>query len=351
MNSAWQEDWEFFRRFAILAVYILVLYLLYVLRGVLLLGFLGILLGLLWHALALGLVRLTRGRIRHAPAVGLVVAASLLLVAGLLRFTAEPVLHQFHSFMAALPGLLSATSRRLAPLLEAVPGGPRWEPAQIDTAALATRIVSSGLAIVRSGVVGLAEAGAAVLIGVFLAWTPERYRDALLALLPRELAPGARRLIDALTRTLLAWMKGSGLAMLAVGLMVTLILRIAGLEYYLLFGIMAGVFNIVPYLGPVLAFIGPSVIALSVSPAKFAAILVAYIVAQNLESNVIVPYFMSRMAYIPPALTIFGLYAMAELFGFLGILLAVPILACLLTLIRFAYATWNGGEADTVDPQ
>ncbi len=132
-------------------------------------------------------------------------------------------------------------------------------------------------------------------------------------------------------------MQGAALAMLTVGVLVTVLLWAFGIEYFLLFGILAGLLDIVPYLGPVIAFIGPTLIALSQSTTKAIWVIAAYTFVQGVEGNVIVPFFMSREVALPPVLTLFTIFAMGQLFGLIGILLAPPTLAVLLVFVRFAY--------------
>jgi predicted PurR-regulated permease PerM len=334
------DRWDLFARLILVAGYILFVYLLYTLQRLLLLVFLGIILAIFWHTLATLLRKLLARRISHGLSIVAVIVFTFGIIAGFFRLMLDPLVDQFEAFSARLPDLLREMWSTVQPLFTRVPGAPAEAPA-FDLPMLVRNIVGEGLGVLGAGIYGLAALVTALLIGFFLALNPIFYRDVFVTLLPPERQQGTRELLGQLAFTLVQWLKAAGMAMLTVGILVTFVLWIAGIDYFLLFGLFAGLLNIIPFLGPFLAFIGPAILAITDSTGTFIGVLIAYLIVQNIESNVIIPYFMEREAYVPPALTIIALYAMGVLFGFLGILLATPIAATLLSAAKFGYGAYG----------
>jgi predicted PurR-regulated permease PerM len=120
--------------------------------------------------------------------------------------------------------------------------------------------------------------------------------------------------------------------MIFVGTLTGITLWLIGIPSPLVFAVAAAVLELLPYIGPALSFAAPFLLALTISVPHAVAVLIAWAVVQSVESNVITPSIMSKKVHLPPALTIIAILAMAQLFGFLGALLATPVLAMILRL-------------------
>jgi predicted PurR-regulated permease PerM len=120
----------------------------------------------------------------------------------------------------------------------------------------------------------------------------------------------------------------------------------AGSRYALAFGVWAFFMEFVPYVGPILEALPPLVIALfseGFLPALWVA--VAFIVIQQLEGHLVVPKIMGNAAGVHPLVVIFGLLVGEALFGFLGVLLALPLLVILREAVAFAWDRTTGGAS------
>lgn len=106
----------------------------------------------------------------------------------------------------------------------------------------------------------------------------------------------------------------------------TIIFTVIGLEYPLFFGIIIGVTNIIPYIGPYIGGAFPVIYALSSSSAKMITVLISIITLQFVESNLITPYLHSKRSGTHPILIILSLSLFGSLFGIIGMVFAVPIL-------------------------
>jgi predicted PurR-regulated permease PerM len=151
---------------------------------------------------------------------------------------------------------------------------------------------------------------------------------------PRDRRLAFRRLFELLGARLRGWVKGTLMAMVAVGALMTLALTVIGVPYALILGIFAGVVEFVPLAGPWIGGAVAVVFAFLDDPNKALWTIIAVLVIQQLESNVITPLVMAKAAKIHPFVTLFALILFGSLFGFLGILLSIPLVLLLWTLVE-----------------
>jgi predicted PurR-regulated permease PerM len=131
-----------------------------------------------------------------------------------------------------------------------------------------------------------------------------------------------------------AWGRGLLVLCLVVGLMDYIGLKILGVNFALALAVLAGVLEVVPWLGPWLAGIPAVVVALTQSPIKALMVAILYIAVQQIENNLIVPQVMRRAIGLNPLLVILILLIGAKLAGPAGIILAVPIVTIIVILIK-----------------
>ena len=156
-------------------------------------------------------------------------------------------------------------------------------------------------------------------------WLPYRYRDVIRA---------QAREVD---RILSAWVRGQALCCLLLALYYAVSLTIAGLDLGLIVGLMAGLLSFIPYVGSIVGGVTAIGLALAQYPLWRGVIVVGgvLIVGQILESYVIYPRFLGDRVELPAVWVIFALFAGGAAFGFLGVMLAVPVAATIGVLARF----------------
>lgn len=131
------------------------------------------------------------------------------------------------------------------------------------------------------------------------------------------------------------WMQGQLLLAVIIGVIIFLGLTIFGVKHALLLAVIAALFEIIPVFGPTLAAIPAVAIALADGGAGLVAATIAlYVIAQQFENHLIYPLVVTRVVGVPPLLVILALICGAELAGFLGIILSVPIAATIQELAR-----------------
>jgi predicted PurR-regulated permease PerM len=147
--------------------------------------------------------------------------------------------------------------------------------------------------------------------------------------------PGSKPLLERMEHALASYVKGQLLLSFIIGASSGLGLWILGLtgalphggRYALLFGAWAGVTELIPYVGPWLGALPPVLYALVTHPVSALWVVVLYLAIQQLEGHLVVPNVMGRSLRLHPLLVIFGLLAGGEIYGFPGILVALPLLA------------------------
>jgi predicted PurR-regulated permease PerM len=132
-----------------------------------------------------------------------------------------------------------------------------------------------------------------------------------------------------------AWVVGQLIAMLLLGVLTTLGLWLLGVPYFLAFGVFAGIAAIVPFFGTLFSTLIPALFALGVAGlGKAIAVTLLGVGVHLIEANFVSPVVMERQVNLPPVITIAGVLLIGKLFGLAGLIVAVPILAFVMVLIR-----------------
>lgn len=173
--------------------------------------------------------------------------------------------------------------------------------------------------------------------GIFLAVDPESYRRGLLQLVPDSYYKRIETAIDTAARALRLWLAGTLVAMVVVGAVTTGALYAIGLPSALALGIIAGVLEFIPFIGPILSVLPAILVALPEGYTMVLWVGVIYLAIQQIEGNVLVPLIQQRTADLPPLLGILSIVAATLLFGLPGVLLAVPLALVTIVLIKQLY--------------
>jgi predicted PurR-regulated permease PerM len=171
-------------------------------------------------------------------------------------------------------------------------------------------------------------------IAAYIGVDPPLYHGGALGLVPAAERPRAALTLTRLSVTLRRWLVTQLIAMVVIGAVTTLFLFAIRVKAAVPLGILAGVAKFIPIVGSIFAAIPAMAMAFIDSPHKALVVGLGYFVIQFLENHLLVPILMKHGVNLPPAMTL-GIQAlMALLFGFLGLLVAVPLLAAILTVFR-----------------
>jgi predicted PurR-regulated permease PerM len=174
-------------------------------------------------------------------------------------------------------------------------------------------------------------------VGIYVSFSPDTYTHGLLALVPQRHRPRAREILAETEQKLRAWLIGQFISMINVGVLIGLGLWISGIPVPLVLGFIAGALDIIPLFGPVIASIPAILLGFTLDPLHAGYAVLVFVVANQIESHVILPLIQRMSVSLPPALTVAALLILGTLFGFWGVLLAVPITITLLVLIQKLY--------------
>lgn len=158
--------------------------------------------------------------------------------------------------------------------------------------------------------------------------------EGILTFIPKKNRAVVQRVGKEIIAKLGAWARGQFVLSVIVGLVSGVALKIIGVPYALILGIVAGLTEFIPTVGPIIGAIPAILIALGVSPIKAIIVVIVYILIQQLESNILVPNVMKKAVGINPAIIIIAILIGAELGGVVGMILAVPVAAIIAIIMR-----------------
>jgi predicted PurR-regulated permease PerM len=246
------------------------------------------------------------------------------------------LLDQLQGLMTALPSI-EATIQQWAE------GFSRRTGIRIDALSHPVRetlaAITSGGGGVLSRVRGLFGVLALALVVLFgglfaLAKPNDRLLVPFMRAVPVKHHASVRRALDLLGHRLVGWAQGQLLAMLVVGSLAGFLFWLIGVPYALLLGVFNGLTELIPILGPWIGGSAAVIVAATVDPSKGLLAAVAAGGIQIAENAIIMPLLMHDRAHVHPFVTLMALLLFGGLFGFLGILLAIPLVILIWTLVE-----------------
>ncbi|HET6762123.1 MAG TPA: AI-2E family transporter [Longimicrobiaceae bacterium] len=171
--------------------------------------------------------------------------------------------------------------------------------------------------------------------GLFAVASPNRnLLDGLMRSLPRDLRPAIRRVLELLAERILGWLRGTLVGMAAVATLSFIFFKIIGVPNALVLALFCGLTEFIPIVGPLIGGSVAVVVAFLDEPSKGMWAAIAVLAVQQIENHLIIPFAMARTADVHPVVTVFALMLFGALFGFLGVLLALPLVLLFWTLVQ-----------------
>jgi predicted PurR-regulated permease PerM len=333
------------RACALLLAFVVVAAIAYVGRQVLMLTFAGLLFGI---ALA-GAADWLTSKTPLSRGWALLVTCLLLVavVAGGAWFLGAQIAREANQLADEVPASLGKLRDELRqhPLLARLdPGGQAQQAMQEQARQQAQQIpAKAGHALAQIANLG----GGLVLfffLGLFFAASPQVYRAGFLHLVPLRGRSRAAEVLDALGHTLRHWLLGLAVAMVSAAVMTGVALWLLKVPMALALALLAGVGEIVPNFGPIAAA-GPAVLlSLVDSPARAGLVVLAYVVIQTVQSYLITPMVQDKAIHMPPAVQIVSQVLMGVVLGPLGLIIATPLVAVVMVLVRMLYVEDRLGD-------
>lgn len=174
-------------------------------------------------------------------------------------------------------------------------------------------------------------------LAIYVGADPDTYHRGLMHLFPHRARDRAGEVLSSVAAVLRRWLVTQLIAMVAIAVVTTSVLLLLDVKAAFALGIIAGLLEFVPTIGPLLSAIPAVAMGFLDSPEKAFYVMIAYFGIQFVENHLLIPLLMKGSIDLPPALTIMGQALMALVFGFLGLLVAVPVIAAAMVSVKMLY--------------
>ncbi len=307
--------------------------------------------------------RLQRWRVPRSVAVSIVFALMVLLLVAILLVLVPFMQKQIVNFYTQLPLWIDWVHKNAAPWLqEHFDVSLDWPDSQQLVSMLKEHLSQAGgiaaLVIARVSKSGFALLGwiADLVIIPVVAFYLMRDWDELIArireLIPRSIEPVVSQLARDSDDVLSAFMRGQLSVMIALGLIYALGLKLVGIDVGPLIGAIAGLISFVPYLGSIVGVVMGVIAALVQFPSDWSHVLLVagvFAIGNLLESYVLVPRLIGHKIGLHPVAVIFAILAGGQLFGFVGVLLALPVASVVMVLLHYLHQQYRASELYRVE--
>jgi predicted PurR-regulated permease PerM len=325
-------------------VTVLLIWLFYTVAEVLLLLFIAIIVSLYLGSVTDFLV--ARLPVSRPFAFTVAIFATLGAIYTLGALLVPPVVEQTQQLFSVLPNYINAWQEALQRLAARFPrllGGAADPQAEVVNAIVAQIEGMASKAVPTVINVGhqLINVVSILVMGIYMALYPGLYREWLIALFPPVHRDTVRDVMRDIGTTLKAWIVAQLLAMTVLAALTALGLYILRVPYWLTFGIFVGAVVIVPFFGTLIGTLLPALFVLGgngfagIGPGgHFLLVILLGVVVHIIEGNFVLPLITAKRVEIPPVLSMMAVLIVAKLFGVFGVIVAVPMAAVVMVLIR-----------------
>ena len=324
---------------ATITLTILILWLVGSTASIFLLLFLSIIISLYLGAVRDVLVK--RAMVPDRIAFALAIVGTLVAVVGLFALLVPPVVEQTRELVSVLPQKIASWESGIDRAISRFPAMREvWKPGEHKVliavydqlSSTATDVVPKVFSFVHVVI----EIFAVLVMSIYLALQPGVYREWLIALFPPVHRDLVRDVLRDLADALRSYIVAQLLAMTILAVFTAIGLYLLSVPYWLTFGIFTGMVAVVPFFGSLISTVVPALFVLGGPGGGTRAMLVLAlgVVVHIFEGNVVVPRVMSHKLELPPVLTIVAVLLMGKILGPLGLVLAVPMLASVMVIVR-----------------
>lgn len=330
------DDWRFFRRLLIALAVAALAFIVWKTAAVLILGFAAVLIAILLAGAADFLARNTFLTARWALASVVLILA--LLLGGVVVLFGTQISGQVTAVFGRVPQALDSLgelfdvpdlSKRIVDAVSSGSGGQ-----------LFSQLANFGYTLIG----GIADLVLVLIAAVYLAADPTLYRRGTAKLFAPDEQEVVLETMNVAAAALRFWFLGQLASMVLVGSLSALAFWIIGLPSALGLGLIAGITNFVPLLGPIVGALPALLIAFNQDGNAILWTVAAILVIQQIEGNLIMPIIQQHAVSIPPAIILFAIVVFGTLFGLLGVVLAVPLAVLTMVLVQKIWIRETLGE-------
>ena len=262
------------------------------------------------------------------------VLALIAVFTGLMALLVPAISSEGARFVEMLPELANDVGKQVGAVTGGEPAqaGDRIQKAFDKLSSDPTRFLGP-LATIAGGLAGILSALVLILIiAYYMAARPDPLIHGSLRLLPPHRREWGECLLMRFRDAWGGWLRGVAVDMLITAILLYVGLSIVGLEFAFLFAVLSAMLVVVPYFGAIAGGIPPVLLGFTDSAELGIAVFVVYVVVQQIEGNVIVPLVMSRVVKLHPAVIAIGVVVVSQLFGLVGLIVAVPLISAAVIL-------------------
>jgi predicted PurR-regulated permease PerM len=240
-----------------------------------------------------------------------------------LTFIVPPLVTELQKMVIGLPALISGIE---------LP--QEWQVSMIDVLPQTSEISASVLNVTVSFFSNVAMFLSVLVISIYMSLDWENIKNGFISLFPKKLENVVEETITEVEKSVGSWIKGQLLLMLIIGVASFIGLSILGVRYSVGLGLLSGIFEAIPNVGPVLSAVVAGLIGFADSPIKGIGVVSLFIVIQQLENNFIVPKIMGKISGFRPLVILLALLIGAKFFGVIGAICAIPMTMILSIILK-----------------
>ncbi|CAN5618476.1 AI-2E family transporter [soil metagenome] len=269
-----------------------------------------------------------------------VILALFAIIPVSIRIVAPIIVNQVRQLVDDLPGIVDEVSNLIEEAQDALgldAVGVGLNPEQLPETVLGylSSISLTTVANVGSSAATVISLTIVVLlVGIYSVMQPDPLVNGFVSMFPAERRERVREILQKVYSTVQHWLLGQLVDMAILGALSAAALALIGIPFPILLGLITAAMSFVPYVGAVASVVPPVLLALTLNPLDAVWVVLAYVIIQQVESDLIYPLVMSRAVELHPAVVIFAIFLMGLLFGVLGFVLAVPLVAALNVLVH-----------------
>lgn len=308
-----------------------VAWLLVKLTGFLLLVFAALVLAAIFDVLTRKVASVTR--LKRGPALTVSVVGLLAALGGAFALFGSQLASEFDTIRESIPPAMEQVRGLLDRFGLGEPARKLMSEGTGDVSKLLSQAGDYALTVGN----GLANLLLVLVGAIFIASDPGVYRRGLLLLIPSRAEPTVAEALDDAAQGLRGWMIGQAVSSLVVAAFTWAGLSLLGVPAAGGLGLIAGLLDVIPMVGPIIAGVPAVLLAFTASPTTAMWTIVLFVVIQQLQGNFLQPMIQKQAVDVPPAVLLFAVVAAGLLFGFLGVLLAAPLTVVVYVLVQRIY--------------
>ncbi len=213
----------------------------------------------------------------------------------------------------------------------------RMQSLQGDSSSASEAVAKSAQKIFSMTFTTLTELIVVIFLGLYLSVDPDRYVNGFVRLFPIRTRPRTREVVGEIGNTLRWWLVGIFFDMALIGILTWIGLRILKVPLALILAIISGLLTFIPTFGLLISMIPAILLAITEGFGKVIAVIILYLIAHAIEAYIAAPLVQQKTVSLPPAILILTLIGFGALFGVLGLIVAAPLTAVALVLIKIVY--------------